>query len=213
MTEHVIDYRPRPRKRVYIKLSGGRSFTIPVSACESIGQGTVLSEAEVERLFRLGQYYLGKDKAFRLLAIRARTRQEIESALDGLSLEPSICRGLMEELEALGLVDDVRFAREYIQTKMEVRQFGPHRLKYQLSKLGIKKPVIEAALAEAFDPGLQEELAWKLVDKKLTRQKLDEKSIRRIGGLLRRSGFDYEVVNRVSYALLKRIGQDVEDSY
>jgi regulatory protein len=211
MPEQVIEYRPRPRKRVFIKLSGGRSFTIPVSACESLTRGTVLKDEEVEQFVRLGQYYLGKDKAYRLLAIRARTRQEIVDALRGLRLEASICRGLVEELEELGLIDDARFAREYIQTKQELRQFGPHRLKYQLSKLGVKMPVIEAALAETFDPELQEVLAWKLVDRKLGRQKLDERSIRRINGLLQRSGFDYEVVNRVSYALLRRIGRDVED--
>ena len=213
MTEHVIEYRPRPRQRVYIKLSGGRSFTIPVSDGESLSLGLELSEAEVERLVRLGQYYRGKDKAYRLLTVRARTRHEIAAALDGLGLKPSICREIVEELEELGLIDDERFAREYIQTRMDVKQLGPHRLRYLLSKLGVKMPVIEAALAELFDDEVQEELAWRLVDRKLARQNLDEKAVRRLRGLLQRKGFDYEVVNRVSYALLKRTGQDVEDPY
>lgn len=213
MPEHVIEYRPRPRQRVYIKLSGGRSFTIPVPDGQALRLGSQLSEPEVDRLVRLDQYHRGKDKAFRLLAIRARTRHEIGAALEGLGLERSISRGIVEELEELGLIDDERFTREYIQTKMDVKQLGPHRLKHLLSKLGVKTPVVDLALSELFDAEVQETLAWRLVDKRLSRQKLDEKAVRQINGLLQRKGFDYEVVNRVSYALLKRIGQDVEDSY
>ena len=213
MTEHVIEYRPRPRQRVYIKLSGGRSFTIPVLDGETLSLGLELSEAEVERLVGLGQYHQGKDKAFRLLSIRARTRHEIGAALEGLGIEPSIRRGIVAELEELELIDDERFSRDYIQTKMDVKQLGPHRLKQLLSKLGVKMPVIEAALSECIDIEIQEELAWRLVDKKLSRQKLDEKAVRQINGLLQRKGFDYEVVNRISYALLKRAGQDVEELY
>jgi regulatory protein len=213
MTEHVIEYRPRPRQRVYIKLSGGRSFTIPVSDGHPLRLGLELSEAEVERLVRLDQYHRGKDKAFRLLSIRARTRHEIAVALENLGIEPSIRGGIVEELEELGLIDDEKFTRDYIQTKMDVKQLGPHRLKHLLSKLGVKMPVIETALAELFDTEVQEALSWRLVDKRLSRQNLDEKAVRQINGLLQRKGFDYEVVNRVSYALLKRTGQDVEDPY
>jgi regulatory protein len=172
-----------------------------------------LSEAEVERLVRLDQYHRGKDKAFRLLSIRARTRHEIAVALENLGIEPSIRGGIVEELEELGLIDDEKFTRDYIQTKMDVKQLGPHRLKHLLSKLGVKMPVIETALAELFDTEVQEALSWRLVDKRLSRQNLDEKAVRQINGLLQRKGFDYEVVNRVSYALLKRTGQDVEDPY
>ena len=102
MTERVIECRPRPRQRIYIKLSGGRFFTIPSGETSSLEVGTVLTEADVEKLSRLDQYVRGKEKALRLLSIRSRTRYEIGTALDTLGLERSIRNGILEEFEELG---------------------------------------------------------------------------------------------------------------
>ncbi|MFH1754827.1 MAG: RecX family transcriptional regulator, partial [Candidatus Latescibacterota bacterium] len=137
MTEHVIEYRPRSRQRMFIKLSGGRSFTIPVEEVSSLEIASAVSEEEIARLSRIDQYFRGKDKALRLLSIRLRTRQEICSALDDLGIEQSIRNGIMGEFEELGLIDDERFARVYTREKIDTKQLGPYRLKYQLSKLGI----------------------------------------------------------------------------
>jgi regulatory protein len=210
MTEQVIEVRPRPRRRIFIKLSGGRSFTLPEDEACGISIGDDVTGEEASRLSRIDQYFRGKEKALRLLAIRARARQEIGMSLDDLGIETSIRNGIVQELEELGLIDDERFARDYTREKIESKQLGPYRLKFQLAKFGIKAAVIEGVLEEAFSGDKQEKLAWDIVSRKLPGGKAGEKEIRRLNALLKRKGFDFEIVNRVSYELLRRSGIESE---
>ena len=203
MPETIVEIKPRPRDRMSIRLSGGRFFTIPQSEGEALGTGIVLRDEDVERLSRIDQYLRGKDKALRLLSIRARSRHELESALAGMEIVPGVRNGILEELRELGLVDDARFAREYAAVRVELKHVGPHRLRFDLGKFGVSSAIVDRVLDESFPSGRQDELAWDIVRKKLGSRKPDERDIRRINDLLKRKGFDYGVINRIAYELLK----------
>jgi len=170
--------------------------------------GTMLADEDIARLSRVDQYLRGKDKALRMLCIRSRSRHELDNALAGMEIAPGVRSGILEELRELGLVDDVRFAREFVGARAELKRLGPHRLKFELRKLGVSPAIVDQALDEAFPAGRQEELAWKAVQKKLGSRKPDERDVRRINDLLKRKGFDYGVINHVAYELLKRFGSD-----
>lgn len=208
MTETIVEWKPRPRNTVFIKLSGGRFFTIPAAQGEALKPGAVLEEADIERIHRVDQYLRGKVKALRLLSIRSRSRYEIEVALNGMEIAPEVQNGILQELRELGLIDDVRFIREYVRSRVELKHMGPHRLKFDVKKFRVRPGIIEEVLEETFPEGRQEELAWEIVTKKLGSRDPDEKDIRRVHGLLRRKGLDYEVINHVVYELLKRRGRD-----
>ena len=208
MSETVVEWKPRPRNRIFIKLSGGRFFTIPEAEGESLEPGAVLSEEDINRLSRVDQYLRGKDKALRLLSIRARSRYEVDNALSGMEIAPEIRSGILEELRELGLIDDVRFARDFVDSRIEIKHLGPHRLKFELKKFGVSGSIIEQAIEEAFHEGRQEELAWKIVRKKIGSRNVDEREVRRVSDLLRRRGLDYEIINRVAYELLRQQGRD-----
>jgi regulatory protein len=206
MPDHVVELKPRPRDKVSVRLSGGRFFTIPAQSAQALSLNMVLSDEDIGRLDRMDQYFRGKEKALRLLSLRARTRREIKTALDKLDLEPSIRDGLVAELEEAGLINDLKFTREYVRVKSEVKRFGPHRLRHDLKRLGVARTVVDEVLEESFDPESQEEMARELVARRIGGDAADEKTVRRIAGLLRRKGYDYEVVNRICYDLLRRLG-------
>ncbi len=211
MSETVVESKPRPRDRVLIRLSGGRFFTVPKSEGDALATGTVLRDEDIDRLSRIDQYVRGKDKALRLLSIRARSQHEIEGALAGMEIAPGVRAGILQELVELGLVDDNRFARDFAGSRVEFRHLGPHRIRFDLKKLGVNPAIVDRALDESFPSGRQEELAWKIVRKKLGSRKPDERDIRRLNDLLKRRGFDYGVINQVAYKLLKqRGGESVE---
>lgn len=203
MPEKIVELKPRPRGLVTLKLAGGRFFTIPLSA-GALRVGAVLSDEEIARFDRMDQYFRGKTKALRLISRRSRTREEIRAALGKQSIAESIQNGILSELEEAGLVDDRRFAREYIRVKMDVRHLGPYRLRHDLARLGVRKSIVDDALAECFDEDTQETMARDLAYRRAGNGAIDEKGARRIAGLLRRKGFDFEVVNRVVYDLLHR---------
>lgn len=212
MAESIVEWKPRPRNRVYIKLSGGRFFTVPESETLPLKVGSTLSDEQIEQLGRIDQYVRGKEKALRLLSIRPRTRFEIRKALDGIGVIQAIREGIVSELVEQGILDDVRFAREYVRARMQSKHLGPHRLRFDLGKLGVGETIVESVLGEEFSAHTQDELAWDVVRKKLGARGANEADIRRLSGLLRRKGMDYEVINRIMYELLERGDADRPDS-
>ena len=78
----------------------------------------------VTRLDHIDQYFRGKEKALRLLALRARTRHELDTALTGIGVGDAVRGGLLSELEERGLIDDLKFTREYVRVKTEVKLLG-----------------------------------------------------------------------------------------
>ena len=210
MPEHIVERKPRPRDRVVIRLSGGRFFAIPEEAAAELAVGTELSDADIDRLDGVDQSLRGRDKAMRMLSLRARSRREIDDALRALGLRDAVRAGLLAELEESGLVDDVRFAREFVSVKKDVRRLGPHRLRSDLKKLGVSRDVVDGAL-RTFPPDQQEAMARALADRQVGGGEVSEKVVRRIMGMLARKGYDFAVVNRVGYDLARRVKRDARD--
>lgn len=211
MPETIIERKPRPRDQVVIRLSGGRFFAVPQTAVESLAVGQELSDEDIAHLDGIAQYTRGREKAMRMLAMRGRSKREIDDALRALGLRDTIRTGIVRELEERGLVDDARFAREFVAVKKDVRRVGPHRLRHDLGRLGLARAVVDEALS-GFGADEQESLARILVEKHLGTSIPSEKSVRRIVGLLKRKGYDYAVVNKVAYDLARRIPRSFDEN-
>ncbi|MBI4721339.1 MAG: RecX family transcriptional regulator [Chitinivibrionia bacterium] len=208
MAETIARCGPRPRSRFYILLSGGRSFVVPEGEAAGFRPGMELPEDEIARLERTDQYLRGKEKALRLLAIRSRSKHEMESALAALRLDPGVERGIMQELIDCGLVDDLRFAREFVRAKTELKNHGPHRLRGDLKRSGVARSVIDRAIGECCAAESQEELAWRAARRKMGTGVPDVAAVKRVSDYLKRKGFDFDVVHKVVFELLKRAGAE-----
>ncbi len=210
MPEIIVERKPRPRDRVWIRLSGGRFFAIPEAAASSCVVGATLSNDDIARLEQLDQYVRARDKAMRLVAARDRSRKEIDSAMRGMAIVEAIRNGVIAELEEQGLIDDARFARNYVSVRKDTRRVGPHRLRADLNKLGVHRAVTDRALA-SYGTDEQETQARALVERTVRGGTIDEKTVRRVVALLKRKGFDYSVVNRVAYELARKIPRTPEN--
>lgn len=211
MSEHIVERKPRPRDRVMIRLSGGRFFAIPEEAAAPLAVGAELTDEEIERLAGIDQYLRGRDKAMRMLALRGRSRREIDVALKALGVNDAVRRGIVAELEERGLVDDARFAREFVSVRKDVRRLGPHRLRNDLKKLGVNRADLDGALA-SFGADEQERLARTLAERVMRNATVDEKMVRRVAAMLTRKGFDYGVVNRIAADMSKRMERAPDDA-
>ncbi len=212
MPDRIAELKSRPRDKVVVVLAGGRFFTIPSEQAHSLSLDLELTDAEIDHLDRMDQYFRAHEKALRMVSTRSRTKWEVKKALIGMEISESVRDGILREFVELGLLDDARFTREFVQTKVEVRFMGPHRLRFDLGKLGVHREIIDQVLADELNTESQEATAWALVERKLRRAPLDERSVRRMAALLQRKGFDYEIVNRVSFELLRRSKKDAADA-
>lgn len=153
--------------------------------------------------------------ATHLLGTRPRTRRELELRLRRSGTTDEVIAGTLERLEALGLVDDVAFARWWAEQRDRHAPRGRRMVEAELRQRGVPREVMEALrgseLAEpALDaepiPGSESERAAVALARHLKGRPLPDapQAIQRLGAFLMRRGFDPETVR----ATLRAAGRD-----
>jgi regulatory protein len=136
--------------------------------------------------------------ALRKLSTSARSRNELQSALASRRVPSDAADQVLDRLEEVGLIDDRRFARDWVESRQARRHLSRSALRHELQAKGVSREDIDLALE---DVGRDEELgaARTLAGKKLgTMADLPrEVQQRRIAGALARRGFSSDIVARV----------------
>ena len=101
-----------------------------------------------------------------------------------------IAEALLDRFEEAGLIDDVDFARQWVQSRQRTRGLAPRVLALELRRKGIDDEIISEVLAE-LDPADARAAAQRLVQKKLRAMaSLDDTTrIRRLTSMLARKGY------------------------
>jgi len=130
----------------------------------------------------------------RLLTARARTRAELAGQLAKRGYPNDVSDRVLDRLAHVGLVDDVDFAEQWVQSRRVNAGKGKRALAAELRTKGLDDEVITEALA-GIDAGAERERAEQLVRDKLRREKLgdDPKVMRRLVGMLARRGYSQSV--------------------
>lgn len=154
------------------------------------------------------------ERMYGLLARRMRSEREIRDYLRNLSfkrkvkgdeeLSDIVCDALIERLKEKDLVNDQRFAQEWVSSR-GVRR-GPNVLKAELMQKGIDKEIIDEVMNEHNDLVSEDRIAQQALEKKMKSfSSLDPVTFKRkaIEFLLRR-GFNYETARTVVEKSLKK---------
>ncbi|MGN0094966.1 MAG: regulatory protein RecX [Corynebacterium sp.] len=159
------------------------------------GTGDIIDERLEEHLAPL------KNKATRLISHRDRSVEELRRRLsdtvgpDGETVDPDLIELVIERCIANGMLDDVRFAREWVRQRQQNRRKSVSVLRRELVDKGVSAHVIEGAL-EQVDEDDQDAVLHGLITKKAgtvsevpaDRREYD-KALRRIVGVAARRGF------------------------
>ncbi|OLT54707.1 recombination regulator RecX [Corynebacterium sp. CNJ-954] len=159
------------------------------------GTGDIIDERLEEHLAPL------KNKATRLISHRDRSVEELRRRLsdtvgpDGETVDPDLIELVIERCIANGMLDDVRFAREWVRQRQQNRRKSVSVLRRELVDKGVSAHVIEGAL-EQVDEDDQDAILHGLITKKAgtvsevpaDRREYD-KALRRIVGVAARRGF------------------------
>lgn len=139
--------------------------------------------------------------------MRARTRQELLTALERREVDPDLAGEVVDRFVEVGLVDDVQFARDWVRSRQSRRHLSRRALRQELAHKGIAEDTIAEALADVDDDDEYLAALDLARTKARTSRGLDRQvRWRRLGGVLGRRGFSGSVVTRV----LKEVLDDEE---
>lgn len=184
-----------------VTLDGGPVLRVRPADVTALGlvAGADLDPATITQLRAAAGRALAEETAYRLLAVRPRSRRELIERLRRRGMAPEVIDAVTAHLEAQGLLDDRRFARAWIQSRLALHPAGPVRLRHELAGKGVAREVIAGALGEALNDTDESALALPVARARLRRYRGLPREImyRRLAGVLRRRGFSAAVISRV----------------
>ncbi|OXM66488.1 MULTISPECIES: regulatory protein RecX [Amycolatopsis] len=131
-----------------------------------------------------------KEVCFDLLAVRARTKDELRQALRRKGFDDEIREQLLGKLDDAGLIDDAAFAEQWVRSRHAYQGLARTALVAELKRKGVDAEVAAQAAGE-IDRESEEQRARELVRKRLrSMTTLDEQTAtRRLLGTLARKGY------------------------
>lgn len=147
------------------------------------------------------------DRAMNALASRGRSTKELERWLGQRGIATAHIAPTIAKLTKLGLLDDARFAQDFVRARVAGRGTSVWSLRRDLARRGVDRSLADEAITAAMTEGGVDELAvarreaarkWKTlsrVDRVVAR--------RRLMAFLLRRGFPGDVVQTVSRELLR----------
>lgn len=149
----------------------------------------------------------GKTYCLRLLSLRPRSERELGLRLKGKGYSDVSRKELLTQLKKEGLIDDLKFAREWIDSCLRSSPKGKRLLRRELLEKGVSGKVIDKAFSEKALELDEKKIADGLIRKRLARSG-EKKDIKLKGKLYRyllQRGIESEVAEE---AVNKRLGYD-----
>jgi regulatory protein len=150
--------------------------------------GQELSQVDVTDYKRLSQ----EDKAYNLalayVARRMRSEGELHDYFRRKQYAPELAEQLLAKLRRLHFVDDVEFAKRWVENRRRLKATSTKKLRLELRQKRVNSDVIQAVLTE--DETDEHQLLRDLVEKKrrISRYQDDQKLMM----YLARQGFTYD---------------------
>jgi regulatory protein len=138
------------------------------------------------------------ERALGLLAVRQRSRRELERRLVQAGFEPPAVADELRRLEGVGLIDDEAFARAVVESRMGTRGESRRVVSMRLWQAGVPPDVAAAALDDAAEGDV--ERARRLARGKAARLTGLEPAVAltRLSGFLTRRGYAPELARRTA---------------
>ena len=136
--------------------------------------------------------------ATRILTRRAHSVHEMKQALAHRSDDDQLIKTVIDRLKREGLIDDARYAKQFVRQRTEVRRQGRFRIARDLRARGVPDQHIEAALDENARDHDEAALVRQRIERKLRsfRGEITDNKLASLYRSLLRSGFSADVVRR-----------------
>jgi len=129
--------------------------------------------------------------AYRLLSLRPRSEKELKDRLFRKGFRGATARDVISSLKEKNVIDDSKFAKLWVQSRMRQSPKGDMLLRKELIGKGISRPAIDKALSEKTE---SEESACRHLAREKAKHLKDlpkEKARKRLFDYLARRGFSF----------------------
>ena len=186
-------------KRVNVYLDGEFGFGIDLDnlVLNHIKIGTVLTDEEVKKIVKKAEFQKDLDKVLRFVSIRPRSEKEVKDYFKRKNFDALMHDNLLKKLRLLEFLDDVKFAKWWVDQRLTFKKISSRVLKLELIRKGIDKEIIDNVLNET--PIDEKKMARELLEKRAYKwQGLDEKNARQKKfRYLAGKGFSWEVITEL----------------
>lgn len=204
----VITFKPGKSNKIHISLDGEYAATTTAEYWYTLGiaNGDEIGEEAWNKLLFEIEERRAYGRALGLLEVRDRSRRELStklfqkllpSAADKDRLSQQIAN-VCDKLEELGLLDDSRFAKLYVEDLIRRKHLSPRGLRSALAAKGIDRDTIDSVLAD-IEIDSKEEIIILLRTKYKNRDLLAEGDINRTFNALLRLGYSYSEIKSAIY--------------
>jgi regulatory protein len=149
-----------------------------------------------------------REAALRLLAVRARSRRELERRLRRKGFDEVTVVSVLDDLAAVDLVDDASFARAWADERARLRPIGPARLRHELYQKGISREIVDRTIDETYPGDRELELARAALRRRKTAAVTERRERARLLRFLLRRGFS----RAVAAAAIDELPHNQEDT-
>lgn len=185
------------RFNLYIDDRFALGLSALVAAKLSVGQ--ILDDSDLSALDHDEAFESAREVALRFLETRPRSTSEVKQRLRKKQIADEVIDQVITRLQEVNLLDDVAFARYWVENREEFRPRAARALRYELRRKGLSNDAIDGVVnavdekESAYRAGTPRAARWRNLDHREFLEKL-------IAFLVRR-GFSYEVAKNAAKQL------------
>lgn len=156
-----------------------------------------LTEKEIEDIVKKAEYQKTLDKLLRFAMVRPRSEKEVRDYFKRKKVHESMHEKLFEKLKHLELLDDTKFAKWWIDQRIQFKNKSKKVIQIELRQKGIGKEIIDEVFSETVID--EEKMAKELLAKKMYKWKnLEPKEAKqKASQYLAGKGFSWDVIGKV----------------
>ncbi len=212
----ILTAKPGKGEKIHLSLDGEYIATVNADYWFTCGikSGAEITSEQLDELLSESARRKMMNKALDLLSMRDYSRRELSDKLVTKAWEKKEQKDMdlgslkqqasdiCDRLEELGLLNEERFARSYVDELLRRKHLSKRGLKTALIQKGVQRDIIETVLEEVeVDP--VEQVRELLATKFKTRDLSDEKQRTRTVNALLRLGYRYGEINAAMDGILE----------
>lgn len=198
ITDITPQVHNKQRKSIFV--DGKYAFSLDEIDCIKLKIGDSITKDEIEKLNVESNLSKARSKALDYLSRAPHTKHDLGIKLKNKGYDEQIIDLSLDDLEQMGLIDDMEYATLYIEMAKE-KCYGPSKIRYELSHHGVSCDIIDQVMQK--DGGTD---AMQLTELLLTKYRgcdfSDIKVKQRAIRYLASRGFNFDIINEA----IRKIG-------